>query len=88
MHWAAAAMARLGWLVTPSTLLYGTGGVTYAGFGDGFNSDTFRAWGCRLGQVWSKSSAPIGACGTLAHNATARCLPPTEPWCARAGAET
>jgi opacity protein-like surface antigen len=36
MHWATAAMARLGWLVTPSTLLYGTGGVTYAGFGDGF----------------------------------------------------
>ena len=38
------------WLVTPSTLLYGTGGVTYAGFGDGFNSDnTFRAWGWSAG---------------------------------------
>jgi outer membrane immunogenic protein len=49
MHWSTAAMARLGWLVTPSTLLYGTGGVTYAGFGDGFNGDTFRAWGWSAG---------------------------------------
>jgi outer membrane immunogenic protein len=49
MHWATAAIARLGWLVTPSTLLYGTGGATYAGFGDGFNGDTFRAWGWSAG---------------------------------------
>jgi opacity protein-like surface antigen len=50
MQWATAAIARLGWLVTPSTLLYGTGGVTYAGFGSvGFNSDTFRAWGWSAG---------------------------------------
>jgi outer membrane immunogenic protein len=61
MHWATAAIARLGWLVTPTTLFYGTGGVTYAGFGDGFNSDTFRAWGWsagggveqKLGSNWS-----------------------------------
>jgi outer membrane immunogenic protein len=49
MQWATAAIARLGWLVTPSTLLYATGGATYAGFGSGFNSDTFRAWGWSAG---------------------------------------
>jgi outer membrane immunogenic protein len=49
MHWTTAAIVRLGWLVTPSTLLYGTGGATYAGFGDGLNFDTFRAWGWSAG---------------------------------------
>lgn len=61
MHWATAAMVRLGFLVTPSTLLYGTGGATYAGFGDGFEVTSFRAWGWsagagveqKLGSNWS-----------------------------------
>jgi outer membrane immunogenic protein len=49
MHWSTSAIARLGWLVTHSTLLYGTGGATYAGFGDGFDGSTFRAWGWSVG---------------------------------------
>ena len=49
MRWSAAAMARLGWLMTQSTLLYGTAGVTYAGFGDGNDFNNFRTWGWSAG---------------------------------------
>ena len=49
MRWSASAMARLGWLMTQSTLLYGTAGVTYAGFGDGNDFNNFRTWGWSAG---------------------------------------
>jgi outer membrane immunogenic protein len=49
MNWSSSLMGRLGWLATPSTLLYATGGVTYAGFGLGADFDTFNAWGWAVG---------------------------------------
>jgi outer membrane immunogenic protein len=50
MRWSVAAMARLGWLATPTTLIYGTAGATYAGFGGaGFDFDSFHTWGPSVG---------------------------------------
>jgi opacity protein-like surface antigen len=48
LNWSSSVLGRLGFLVTPSTLLYGTAGLTYAGFEEEA-ANSFNTWGWSVG---------------------------------------
>jgi len=52
LNWFGTVRGRAGWLVTPTLLLYGTGGFAYGGISAGGGSTTATGWTAGGGVEW------------------------------------
>lgn len=58
--WDASVRARLGWLVTPGTLLYGAGGVAWQETSISASCAVFGAWDCSVNRSETAKSVRTG----------------------------